>query len=97
MSKKNDRSKHSKYATFLIKLEKEREQKRLDKMKRAEERKAGKVKKQKVKPVISSEVKLAKMLKKQLKGMSISSESRDRKKIDLKDSDESSEDEMQVD
>ena len=49
--------------------------------------------------MIGSEVKLAKMLKKQLKGMSISSESRDRKKIDLKDSNDesSSNDDMQVD
>ena len=38
------------------------------------------------------------MLKKQMKGMSLTSESRDKKKIDLKDSDSSSEDEgMQVD
>ena len=48
-----------------------------------------KLKKKKVAPVIGSEVKLAKMLRKQMKTMSISSEARDRRKINLKDSDSS--------
>ena len=101
MSKKNDRKKHQEYAKFLIQQEKNREQRRQELKERKDAKKAEKMKpkKKKVAPVIGSEVKLAKMLRKQMKTMHISSDARDKKKIDLKDSDSSnSEDEgMQVD